>query len=209
MSAAIGMPVGDDHPSLDPGALLAAYQRGWFPMDEAGARGPVGLYEADPRAVMPIAAFRTPRSVLRGLRRGGFEIRLDSAFDEVVDACTGERQGVWLTPRLARAYRRLHRLGWAHSVEAWREGRLAGGLFGVAMGGLFTSETMFHRLSDGGNAALVGAARLLAERGYALWDIQMTSPHTERFGAELISAAEYRRRLRAALALDRRLALVS
>jgi leucyl/phenylalanyl-tRNA---protein transferase len=193
------------HPSLSPEALLGAYARGWFPMDEAGARGAVGLYETDPRAVMPIEGFRVPASVRRGLRRRAYEIRLDAAFDEVVAACAKDREGVWLTPRLGDAYRTLHGLGVAHSVEAWSGGRLAGGLFGVALGGLFTSESMFHREPDAGNAALVGAAGLLAERGFVLWDIQMTSPHTARFGAEELDPRAYRARLRSALALSRSL----
>lgn len=196
-----------DHPSLAPEALLSAYRRGWFPMDEPGARGPVGLYEADPRGVMPIEGFRVPRTVARRLRRAGYEIRLDTDFDGVAAACAVRPgQGTWLTPRLAAAYGRLHRLGVAHSVEAWRDERLWGGLLGVALGGMFSSETMFHRAPDAGNAALVGAARLLSERGFVLWDIQMTSPHTERFGAMGIGRGEYLRRLRAALAIERTLA---
>jgi leucyl/phenylalanyl-tRNA---protein transferase len=170
-------------------------------MDEAGATGPVGLYEADPRGLMPIAGFRVPRSVARGLRSAGYEIRVDAAFAEVVAACAVRPgEATWLTPRLVAAYERLHRLGVAHSVEAWRGVRLCGGLFGVALGGLFTSESMFHRAPDAGSAALVATARMLAAAGYVLWDIQMTSPHTERFGAVEVSAGEYRRRLRAALA---------
>ena len=187
-------------PSLEPEALLWAYSRGWFPMDEPGATGAVGLYEADPRGVMPIEGFRVPPSVARGLRRAGYEIRLDAAFPQAVAACA-VRPGepCWLTPRLIGAYERLHRLGVAHSVEAWRGGRLCGGLFGVALGGLFTSESMFHRAPGAGNAALVATARMLRAAGYALWDIQMTSPHTSRFGATGIAPREYRRRLRAAL----------
>src|SRR4249919_2274218 len=92
------------HPSLSPEALLAAYARGWFPMDEAGARGAVGLYETDPRAVMPIDGFRVPASVRRGLRRRPYVIRVDAAFDDVVAACAEDREGVWLTPRLGEAY---------------------------------------------------------------------------------------------------------
>jgi len=196
-----------DHPSLAPEALVDAYARGWFPMDEPGARGPVGLFDADPRGIIPIEGFRVPRTVARRLRAAGFEIRVDAAFDQVAFACAiRPGEGTWLTPRLAAAYGRLHRRGIAHSVEAWREGRLCGGLFGVALGGLFSSETMFHRAVDAGNAVLVGTARLLAERGFVLWDIQMTSAHTERFGAIEVSRAEYRRRLRDALALERRLA---
>ena len=169
-------------------------------MDRSGAVGPVGFYEADPRAVMPIEGFRVPRSVTRGLRRRGYEIRVDTAFDEVARACSGDRDGEWLTPRLVDAYIGLHRAGWAHSVEAWDDGRLCGGLFGVALGRLFTSETMFHRAPDAGNAALVGAARLLAARGFTLWDIQAVSAHTARFGAHGVSADEYRRRLAVAVA---------
>jgi leucyl/phenylalanyl-tRNA--protein transferase len=198
------MPPGP-HPSLSPEALLAAYARGWFPMDEAGARGAVGLYETDPRAVMPIDGFRVPASVRRALRRRAYEIRVDAAFDDVVAACAEGREGVWLTPRLAEAYCALRRLGVAHSVEAWTGGRLAGGLFGVALGGLFTSESMFHREPDAGNAALVGTARLLAERRFVLWDIQMTSPHTARFGAVDVGRGEYLARLNEALALERSL----
>ncbi len=171
-------------------------------MDEPGATGPVGLYEADPRGVMPVGGVRVPRSVARGLRAAAYEIRVDAAFAQVAAACA-VRPGAaaWLTPRLVAAFERLHRLGVAHSVEAWRGGRLCGGLFGVALGGLFTSESMFHRAPDAGNAALVATARMLAAAGHALWDIQMTSPHTERFGAVEVPAADYRRRLRAALAV--------
>jgi leucyl/phenylalanyl-tRNA--protein transferase len=194
-----------DHPSLSPAALLAAYARGWFPMDEPGASGRIALYEADPRGVIPIERFRVPRSVARGLRRGGYEIRVDSAFDQVAAACAVRREGVWLTPRLVAAYCRLHRHGVAHSVEAWRDGRLCGGLFGVALGGMLTSETMFHRARDAGNAALVATGRLLAERGFVLWDIQMTSAHTARFGAVEVPARVYAARLRRAIALERSL----
>jgi leucyl/phenylalanyl-tRNA--protein transferase len=150
---------------------------------------------------MPVEGFRVPRSVARGLRRGGFEIRLDAAFPQVAAACA-VRPGepAWLTPRLLAAYEELHRRGVAHSVEAWRAGRLWGGLFGVGIGGLFTSESMFHRAPDAGSAALVATAAMLRDAGVVLWDIQMTSPHTERFGAVAISPAEYRRRLAAALA---------
>jgi len=194
-----------DHPSLSPAALLDAYAHGWFPMDEPGARGPIALYEADPRGVIPIERFRVPRSVARGLRRRGYEIRVDAAFDEVAAACAVRHEGTWLTPRLVAAYCRLHRHGVAHSVEAWREGRLCGGLFGVSLGGMFSSETMFHRAPDAGNAALVGTGRLLAERGFVLWDIQMTSLHTARFGAIEVPARLYASLLRRALTLERRL----
>jgi leucyl/phenylalanyl-tRNA--protein transferase len=189
-----------DHPTLQPEALLAGYLRGWFPMDEEGARGPVGMYEADPRTILPVEGFRVPRSVARGIRREGYAIRVDAAFDAVTAECARGREGVWLTPRLAAAYGRLHRAGYAHSVEAWRGGRLCGGLFGVAIGGLFSSESMFHRAPEAGNAALVGTAALLARLGALLWDIQMASEHTRRFGAREVGVDEYRRLLARALA---------
>jgi leucyl/phenylalanyl-tRNA--protein transferase len=187
---------------LSPAAMLAAYAAGCFPMDEPGARGPVGLYEADPRAVLPVEGLRVPRSVARARRNAGYDIRVDGAFRAVAEACAAGRTGVWLTPRLIDAYERLHRLGHAHSIEAWRDGRLCGGLFGVALGGLFTSESMFHRESDAGSVALAGAGDLVREGGFLLWDIQMASHHTARFGAEEIGRDEYRRRLRRALAAD-------
>ena len=169
-------------------------------MDREGASGEVGYFTADPRGVMPIDGFRVPRSVRRALGRGAYEIRVDTAFADVAAACAEAREdGIWLTPRLIAAYVRLHQAGFAHSVEAWRAGHLCGGLFGVALGGLFTSETMFHRASDAGSVALVATARILARGNYRLWDIQMTSEHTRRFGAEDIAPAEYRRRLRHAL----------
>jgi leucyl/phenylalanyl-tRNA--protein transferase len=189
---------------LRPAVLLAAYARGAFPMDsEEDAGGPVPFYEADPRAVLPVEGFRVPRSVARAMRRGGLEVRVDGAFREVCEACAVRDEGTWLSPRLVRAYCALHAIGYAHSVEAWSEGRLVGGLFGVALGGLFTSESMFHRLPDAGNVALVATAARLRERGFTLWDIQMATPHTERFGAERITRREYRRRLGRAVGLDR------
>ena len=175
-------------------------------MDEEGARGPVGFYSAEPRAVLPVEGFRVPRSVARALRRRPYETRVDGDFAGVARACAEGRSGVWLTPRLIAAYERLHALGIAHSVECWHEGRLVGGLFGVALGGLYTSESMFHRAPDAGSWALVAAHRRLAERGFALWDVQMASPHVARFGLEELSEEEYLARLAAALVLRPRFA---
>lgn len=191
---------------LEPRALLAAYAHGAFPMDDPDRPGaPVEFYEADPRAVIPVHAFRTPRSVARAVRRGEYEVRVNSAVREVIEACAGRRgEGTWLSPRLVDAYEALHHAGHCHTVECWSEGRLAGGLFGVALGGLFTSESMFHRAPDAGNVALWATARHLADRDYVLWDIQMATEHTARFGAELIDRDEYLRRLARALAVRRR-----
>jgi leucyl/phenylalanyl-tRNA---protein transferase len=199
----VSAPIVPGEPSLEPRALLAGYARGWFPMDDQGAEGPVGWYEADPRALMPIDGFRVPRSVRRGIRRHAYEVRIDADFAAVTRACAARREGKWLTPRLGRAYLGLRALGLAHSVECWRDGGLVGGLFGVALGGLFTSESMFHRAPDAGSAALAATAARLAERGYVLWDIQQLTPHAVRFGAHQVPAREYRRRLSRALALER------
>jgi leucyl/phenylalanyl-tRNA---protein transferase len=193
-------------PAAGPDAreLLSAYAYGAFPMDAPEHAGePVPYYEADPRAVIPIDGFLIPRSVGRGVARTGYAIRVDTAFAAVCRACAERHEGTWLSPRLIDAYRQLHAAGYGHSVEAWDGTRLVGGLFGVAIGGLFTSESMFHTATDAGNAVLVATAQRLAERAYALWDIQMATEHTMRFGAELISRAEYRVRLRRALRLER------
>lgn len=183
--------------------LLAAYARGWFPMDEEGGRGPVAFYEADPRAVMPILGFRVPRSVARAGRRRGYEVVVDRDFAAVTRACAERPEGTWLSPRLAAAYDRLHALGYAHSVECRSAGRLVGGLFGVALGGLFTSESMFHRAPDAGSLALVATAARLADRGFVLWDVQQMSPHVARFGARPVPRDRYRAGLAEALALRR------
>lgn len=190
---------------LDPREVLLAYTRGAFPMDGPDdAWNPAPFYVADPRAVLPIADFRVPRSVSRALRRAPYEVFIDRAFGEVVDACAVREEDTWLTPRLRVAYRELHRMGHAHSVECWEGGRLVGGLFGVAMGALFTSESMFHRAPDAGNIAMVATASHLLARDYRLWDIQMVTPHTLRFGAQRVPHEDYMRLLGHALRRPRR-----
>jgi leucyl/phenylalanyl-tRNA--protein transferase len=184
--------------------LLNAYAFGAFPMDDPDdADGPVPYYESDPRAVIPIDRFRVPRSVARGIARTGYDIRIDTAVGPVLDACADRADGTWLSPRLITAYLDLHAAGFAHTVEAWDGTDLVGGLFGVALGGLFTSESMFHAASDAGNAVLVATARHLAARGFVLWDIQMATDHTMRFGTELIPRDTYRARLQEAIRLPR------
>lgn len=194
----------DTPPGPSPQELLNAYAYGAFPMDAPEhAHEPVPFYQSDPRAVIPIDGFRTPRSVAYRLRRATFTIRIDAAFDEVCARCAVRPDDTWLSPRLIGSYCQLHEWGYAHSVEAWDGPRLVGGLFGVALGGLFTSESMFHTASDAGNAVLVATARQLANRAFALWDIQMATDHTLRFGTELVSLDEYRNRLRRAVRLKR------
>jgi leucyl/phenylalanyl-tRNA--protein transferase len=188
---------------LAPGTLLAAYRRGLFPM-HLDTRGRIlGWWAPDPRGVIPLEAFRVSRSLRRSARR--FEVRVDTAFREVVAACAAPRPrgGHWIRPAIVDAYTELHRLGWTHSVEAWdREtGRLAGGLYGVAVGGLFAGESMFHRVTDASKVALMGLVELLAADGdrRRLLDVQWVTPHLASLGAVEIPGPEYHRRLAAAL----------
>ncbi len=188
---------------LAPGTLLAAYRQGLFPM-HIDRRGRIlGWWAPDPRGVLPLEAFRVSRSLRRSARR--FEIRIDTAFAEVVTACAEPRPrgGHWIRPAIVEAYVELHRLGWTHSVEAWDRdtGLLAGGLYGVAIGGLFAGESMFHRVTDASKAALMGLIGILGQDGdpRRLVDVQWLTPHLASLGAVEIPATEYLARLSAAL----------
>lgn len=189
---------------LQPGTLLAAYRAGLFPMG-VGPRGaaPLGWWSPDPRGVLPLDGLRLSRSLRRSARR--FEVRVDSAFDEVVAACADpRREGSWITPEIAEAYGDLHRLGWAHSVECWREGRLAGGLYGLAIGGLFAGESMFHRETDASKVAVVALVELLVRDGESrrLLDVQWRTEHLASLGVVDLPRGEYLRRLRSALSCE-------
>jgi leucyl/phenylalanyl-tRNA---protein transferase len=186
---------------LRPGTLLAAYRAGLFPMGlgRAGAR-PLGWWSPDPRGILPLDGLHVSRSLRRSLAR--FDLTVDAAFDEVVAACADPaRSGRWITADIAAAYGELHRLGWAHSVECWRDGLLAGGLYGVAAGGLFAGESMFHRATDASKAALVGLVELLRADGdpRRLLDVQWRTDHLAGLGVIEVPRAEYLARLRAAL----------
>ena len=163
---------------LQPGTLLAAYRSGLFPMpldDE------LGWWSPDPRGVLPLDGLRVTKSLRRSCH--DFEIRADTAFDVVVAACADPvRDGGWITPAIQEAYAELHRLGWAHSVEAWRDGELVGGLYGVAVGGLFAGESMFHRARDASKVALVGLVDLLSDGQPRLLDVQWQTPHLATLG---------------------------
>jgi leucyl/phenylalanyl-tRNA--protein transferase len=190
---------------LEPGTLLSGYRSAVFPMGLGRhGRGPLGWWSPDPRGVLPIDGLKVSRSLRRSC--GRFEIRVDTAFDSVVSACAdGHRPGRWITPRIAEAYRRLHDLGWAHSVECWRAGRLVGGLYGVAIGGLFAGESMFHQETDASKVALVALVGMLAEDGdpRRLLDVQWRTDHLATLGVIEISRAEYRRRVAVALTAPR------
>ena len=196
----------DDHPEdlwalgadLEPGTLLAAYRVGLFPMP-IGPR--LGWFSPLRRAVVPLDSFAPSRSLLRAARR--FEIRVDTAFADVVAGCArpGDPQS-WIDAGVEEAYARLQTLGWAHSVEAWDDEGLAGGLYGVAIGGLFTAESMYYTRTDASKAAFVALVGLLRGGGddeRRLLDVQWLTPHLARLGATAISRAGYRSRLSAAL----------
>jgi leucyl/phenylalanyl-tRNA--protein transferase len=187
---------------LAPGTLLAAYRLGIFPMPENGVRPPMHWYSPVERGIVPIDGLVVSRSLRRSLR--SFELRVDTAFSDVVAACGDPRrpQG-WITGEIAAAYAELHRLGWAHSVEAWRDGELAGGLYGVAIGGLFAGESMFHRVRDASKVALVGLVELLRDEHAAerLLDVQWVTPHLETLGAVEVPRSAYLERLDRALLL--------
>ena len=192
---------------LEPGTLLAAYRAGLFPMPlSRRRRGAVGWWSPDPRAVLPLAGLRVSRSLRVSCRR--FEIRVDTAYDEVVRACADPRRpSGWIRPDVVAAYRRLHDLGWVHSVEAWSRGpdgrdRLAGGLYGVAVGGLFAGESMFHHERDASKAALVGLVGMLTADGRPrLLDVQWATEHLVSLGAVELSRPAYLARLTEALAM--------
>jgi leucyl/phenylalanyl-tRNA--protein transferase len=186
---------------LEPGTLLAAYRAGLFPMP-LGRRSRLGWWSPDPRAVLPLESLRVSRSLRVACRRA--QLRVDTAFDEVVTACADpRRQGGWITRPIRLAYGRLHRLGWAHSVEVWRGDRLVGGLYGVAIGGLFAGESMFHRETDASKVALVGLVERLRadESAGRLLDVQWLTPHLASLGCVPLPREEYLRRLEIALAL--------
>ncbi len=191
--------------TLTPDVLLRAYARGIFPM--AHPDGEVYWYAPDPRAILPLDGLHVSTSLKRALRSGRFEVRVDSAFVQVMRACAEARPGretTWISEELVDAYTRLHRLGFAHSVEAWRDGRLAGGLYGVTLRGLFAGESMFSRERDASKVALVHLAHRLRARGFTLLDTQFLTPHLQRLGAIEIPAAVYQQLLAEALQVPAR-----
>lgn len=182
---------------LEPGTVLAAYRAGLFPMTVG--RRQLGWWSPDPRGVLPLEGLRVSRSLRRSCRR--YRIRVDSAFDEVLEGCADRRRpGAWIDGDIKTTYRALHRLGWVHSVEAWdAEGTLAGGLYGVAIGGLFAGESMFHRRTDASKVALVGLVDRLREAGFSLVDVQWATDHLRSLGVVEVDRARYHELLAHAL----------
>ena len=201
-------PPPDDHPSdlwavgadLEPGTLLAAYRLGLFPMPFGDS---IGWFSPARRAVVPLVGFAPSRSLRRAARR--YEIHVDTAFGAVIRGCTRPGDPAsWIDPAIVAAYETLHRLGWAHSVEAHDDEGLAGGLYGVAVGGLFAAESMFFRRADASKAAFVALVERLCSRDAAerrILDVQWLTPHLASLGAVEIGRADYRRRLTGAATL--------
>ena len=183
---------------LDPETLLSAYAQGAFPM--ADRDGVIRWYTADPRGVFPLDKFHVPKTLAQVVRLGKFEVRINHDFEATMRACMESRDdGTWISDELIAAYARLHQLGFAHSVECWRGGELAGGLYGVSLGAAFFGESMFHRQRDASKVALVHLVQRLCERHFELLDTQASTPHLRQFGCADLPAGEYLRLLRKAL----------
>jgi leucyl/phenylalanyl-tRNA--protein transferase len=180
--------------------LEACYRAGAFPM--ADEHGRIEFYRADPRSVLEFEDLHVSRSLRRVIRKGPYEVRADEDFEGVIRACA-EREETWIDAEIIDAYLRLHHAGKAHSVEAYREGELVGGLYGVTLGAAFMGESMFTRARDASKVCLVSLVERLKERGFVLLDCQIQNPHLARMGAREIPEIEYLRRLEHALRLER------
>lgn len=180
---------------LDVTTLVDAYRRGIFPWPHSGLALP--WFSPDPRSVLWPDSVRVSRSLRQTLRRSAWVTTVDAAFEEVIAACADRpwREGTWITRGMRQAYTRLHRLGWAHSVEVWNRGRLVGGLYGVRVGGCFTGESMFHRLADASKVALVDLCRRWAEAGGAMIDVQLPTEHLASMGAVEVERSAFLARL--------------
>lgn len=187
---------------LAPERLLAAYRRGIFPWYSPGE--PILWWSPDPRMVLFPAEFKVSRSLGRTLRRGGYEVRLDTAFARVIAACAQTprrgQHGTWIVPEMQAAYRRLHELGLAHSVETWVDGELVGGLYGIALGRMFYGESMFSWRSDASKIAVAHLARYLERLGFGMVDCQMHTAHLASLGAREIPRDDFIARLDALVA---------
>jgi len=181
--------------------LLHAYRQAVFPM--AMEDGEISWFSPDPRAIIPLEAFHVPHGLKRTLKKARFEIRVNGDFPGVMAAC-GRRKETWINEEIRASYGELHRQGYAHSVEAWLDGKLAGGLYGVAIGGAFFGESMFHEVTDASKVALHALVDRLRVRKFSLLDTQWLTGHLTTFGAIEIPRVEYQRRLSACVNAPRR-----
>jgi leucyl/phenylalanyl-tRNA---protein transferase len=185
---------------LEPGTILAAYRAGLFPMPVGTSFGKkrLGWWSPDPRGILPLDALHVSRSLRRALP--SFEVRFNTVFRDVMLRCGDPRRPHgWITPEFVNAYDDLHRRGWVHSAEVWRGDRLVGGVYGIAIGGLFAGESMFHSETDASKAALVGLVGHLRERGFTLFDVQWRTDHLATLGVIEVTRAAYLERLATAL----------
>ena len=187
--------------TLSPELLLQTYRAGIFPMADPDA-DEIHWFCPDPRAVIDLDRFCIARTLRQTIRQRRFDIRIDAAFDAVIHACADREDDTWISPAIIDVFCRLHHMGVAHSVEAWQGDRLAGGLYGVAIGGVFFGESMFHRITDAGKVALAALVDRMRARRYQLLDIQFLTPHLVRFGAREIPRATFLARLQHALTLN-------
>lgn len=190
---------------LTPDILLRTYAAGIFPMAESAEDPTLFWVDPETRGILPLDKFRVSRGVQRKLRRHVFEVRCDTAFEEVVRACaakTSERPTTWINEEIIRLYLGLHAMGHAHSVECWQGGELAGGLYGVCIGGAFFGESMFSRATDASKIALAHLVARLRRGGYRLLDTQFVTSHLEQFGVTEVGRGEYQAILSSALAAD-------
>ena len=179
---------------LRPASLLEAYSHGIFPWYNSG--DPILWWSPDPRAIFELSDFHIPRRLAATIRQNKFRITVDTQFRSVMEGCATEREeGTWITDEMIDAYTELHRLGHAHSLEVWLGDELAGGIYGLAIGGFFAGESMFHRVRDASKVALISLLSRLHDRGYELFDTQIANDHTAQFGAVEIPRAEYLERL--------------
>jgi leucyl/phenylalanyl-tRNA--protein transferase len=182
---------------LVPDLLVIGYRNGFFPMGDP-TTGDIQWHRPDPRAIIPLEDVRVSSSLRATIRKGLFTITVDTAFHEVITACA-DRPDCWITPAVIDAYTELHHLGLAHSVESWHEGRLVGGLYGVALGGAFFGESMFSRMNDASKVSFVALVQRLRERGFSLLDTQYINDFTASLGAIEISDSLYQRMLEACI----------
>lgn len=181
-----------------PGTLIRAYARGIFPWSSS----PITWWSPDPRAIFDIDSFELPKRARRYLHSERFETTFDTAFRKVMEGCSRPapgREDTWISREFVVSYTRLFQMGYAHSVEAWQKGELVGGVYGVALGGLFAGESMFHTAPNASTVALGALMERLKQRGFVLFDTQVITPHTERLGAFQVPRTEYLERLRSAL----------
>ncbi len=185
---------------IAPEVLLQGYRLGVFPM--AMDDGAIEWFSPDPRGVIPLDTFHIPHGLARVLKRGAFQVRINTAFEHVMRRCA-ERDETWINEEIIASYTQLHRLGCAHSVETWQNGKIAGGLYGVAIGGAFFGESMFHEVTDASKVALCALVERMRAQRFTLLDTQWLTPHLRQFGGIAISRREYMYLLARAIALRR------